>query len=180
MASFLNISCRLLLTYSLDVFSLFHRIFLKYRIKNIWSPPGIEPRTACLTHKHSATELWLLILVVKIYYQFIIYLPYYIKTKIYILTEKSWSLKVSRKNSTAALSTLALLVFSGSPSDSLIKLHSIALWNTLSFSTIPFTNFLPCLLSIFSSRSVLFRLSRTKNASSCKNWISCLGLRMPV
>ena len=32
--------------------------FLKqYRIKTIWSPLGIEPRTACLTHKHSGTEL---------------------------------------------------------------------------------------------------------------------------
>ncbi len=30
--------------YSLDVFSLFHRLFKQYRIKNIWSPPGIEPR----------------------------------------------------------------------------------------------------------------------------------------
>ncbi len=42
--------------YSLiDVFSLFHKLLFK--IKNIWSPPGIEPRTACLTHKCSATEL---------------------------------------------------------------------------------------------------------------------------
>ncbi len=31
--------------------------FKQYRIKNIWSPPGIEPRTTCLTHKRSATEL---------------------------------------------------------------------------------------------------------------------------
>ncbi len=44
---------------SLDVFSLFRRLFffLQYRIKNIWSPLGIEPRTACIAHKHSATEL---------------------------------------------------------------------------------------------------------------------------
>ena len=41
----------------LDVLSLFHRFFKQYKIINIWSPPGIEPRTACLTHKHSATEL---------------------------------------------------------------------------------------------------------------------------
>ncbi len=47
------------LFYSLDLFSLFHRLFIKqYRIKNIWSPPGIEPRTACIAHKHSPTELW--------------------------------------------------------------------------------------------------------------------------
>ena len=40
--------------YSLDVFSLFHRRLKKnnYRFKNIWSPPGIEPRTTCLTQKH--------------------------------------------------------------------------------------------------------------------------------
>ncbi len=41
----------------LDVFSLFHRLFKQYRIKNIWSPPGIEPRTACIAHKRSATQL---------------------------------------------------------------------------------------------------------------------------
>ncbi len=41
----------------LDAFSLFHRLFKQYRIKNIWSPLGIEPRTACIIHKHSATEL---------------------------------------------------------------------------------------------------------------------------
>ncbi len=29
----------------------------QYRIKNIWSPIGIELKTACLMHKHSATEL---------------------------------------------------------------------------------------------------------------------------
>ena len=42
-----------------DVFSLFHRllIFKQYRIKIIWSSPGIKSRTACLTHKRSATEL---------------------------------------------------------------------------------------------------------------------------
>ncbi len=26
-------------------------------LKIFWSPPGIEPKTACLTHKHSVTEL---------------------------------------------------------------------------------------------------------------------------
>ncbi len=38
----------LLQYYSLDVFSLFHRLIYmyQYRIKNIWLPPGIEPRTA--------------------------------------------------------------------------------------------------------------------------------------
>ncbi len=41
----------------LDVFTLFHRLFKQYRIKNIWSPPRIEPRTACIAHKRSATEL---------------------------------------------------------------------------------------------------------------------------
>ena len=30
--------------------------FKQYGIKNIWSPQGIEPRTACITHKRSATE----------------------------------------------------------------------------------------------------------------------------
>ncbi len=46
------------LFYLLDVFSLFYRLFLKpCRITNFWSPPRIEPRTACLTHKLSATEL---------------------------------------------------------------------------------------------------------------------------
>ncbi len=44
--------------YSLDVFSHCHRLFKQYKIKNIWSPLGIEPRTACITHKRSATELW--------------------------------------------------------------------------------------------------------------------------
>ncbi len=40
------------------MYSLFHRLLIKqYRIKNIWSPPGIEPRTACIAHKHSPTEL---------------------------------------------------------------------------------------------------------------------------
>ncbi len=32
----------------------FTGFFKQYRIKNIWSPPGIEPRTACITHK----RLW--------------------------------------------------------------------------------------------------------------------------
>ncbi len=35
----------------------FTGFFKQYRIKNIWLPPGIEPRTTCLTHKCSATEL---------------------------------------------------------------------------------------------------------------------------
>ncbi len=35
----------------------FTGFFKQYRIKNIWSPPGIEPRAACTTHKRSATEL---------------------------------------------------------------------------------------------------------------------------
>ncbi len=43
--------------YSLDVYSLIHRLFKQYRIKNIWSPPGIEPRTTCMAHKRSVTEL---------------------------------------------------------------------------------------------------------------------------
>ncbi len=43
--------------YSLDVFSHCHRLFKQYKIKCIWSPRGIEPRTACITHKRSATEL---------------------------------------------------------------------------------------------------------------------------
>ncbi len=30
---------------------------MPYRMKNIWSPPGIEPRTACIAHKRSVTEL---------------------------------------------------------------------------------------------------------------------------
>ncbi len=30
--------------YSFDVFSLFHRLLKQYRIKNIWSPPGIKPK----------------------------------------------------------------------------------------------------------------------------------------
>ncbi len=34
----------------------FTGFFKQYRIKNIWSPLGIEPRTA-LVHKRSATEL---------------------------------------------------------------------------------------------------------------------------
>ncbi len=43
---------------SLDVFSLsLSRFFKQYRIKNIWSPPGIKLRTACIAHKCSATEL---------------------------------------------------------------------------------------------------------------------------
>ncbi len=42
----------------LDVFSLFHRLFLNNtELRNIWSPLGIEPRTACIAHKRSATEL---------------------------------------------------------------------------------------------------------------------------
>ena len=45
--------------YSLDVFSLFHRLFflIQYRIKNMQLSPGIEARTTYLTHKHFATEL---------------------------------------------------------------------------------------------------------------------------
>ncbi len=39
--------------YSLDVFSLFHRLFKQYRIKNIWLPLGIEPRTGCIVQKQS-------------------------------------------------------------------------------------------------------------------------------
>ena len=35
----------------------FTGILKQYRTKIIWSPPGIERRTACLTHKRSATEL---------------------------------------------------------------------------------------------------------------------------
>ncbi len=38
--------------YSLDVFSLFHRLFFfknNLNLRNVWLPPGIEPRTACLT-----------------------------------------------------------------------------------------------------------------------------------
>ena len=35
----------------------FTDLFKQYRIKNIWSPPEIEPRTACIAHKRSATEL---------------------------------------------------------------------------------------------------------------------------
>ncbi len=29
--------------------------FKQYRINNIWSPPGIKPRTACIAHKRSAS-----------------------------------------------------------------------------------------------------------------------------
>ncbi len=35
----------------------FTGFFKQYRIKNIWSPPGIESRTAYIAHKRSATEL---------------------------------------------------------------------------------------------------------------------------
>ncbi len=37
--------------------SLSQAFFKQYRIKKIWLTPGIEPRTTCLMHKHSATEL---------------------------------------------------------------------------------------------------------------------------
>ena len=39
------------------ILSLFHMHFKEYRIKNIWLPQGIEPRTTSLTHKRSSTEL---------------------------------------------------------------------------------------------------------------------------
>ncbi len=36
----------------------FTGFFKQCRIKNIWSPPGIKPRTTtCIAHKRSATEL---------------------------------------------------------------------------------------------------------------------------
>ncbi len=43
----------------LDVSSLFQRVFKKYitELINVWMSLGIEPWSACLTRKHSATDL---------------------------------------------------------------------------------------------------------------------------
>ncbi len=43
--------------YVLCILYFSHAFFFKqYKIKNIWLPPGIEPRTARLTHKCSASD----------------------------------------------------------------------------------------------------------------------------
>ncbi len=56
--------------------------FKQYRIKNIWPPPGIEPRTACLCLKQAV--LYLIsggdqtIIYYYYYYLFIYYYYYYL------------------------------------------------------------------------------------------------------
>ncbi len=47
-----------IIIYALCILSFSHASFFfkHYRIQNIWLPPGIEPGTACLTHKCSATD----------------------------------------------------------------------------------------------------------------------------
>ncbi len=44
-------------SFGIAILSLSQFFFNNTEFKNIWSPPGIEPRTACIAHKRSATEL---------------------------------------------------------------------------------------------------------------------------